>query len=147
MKSMKKYKIFILIFLLFYISKSQEDKFSNEEKELSKFGEIMLNGNTDSIRYEAQLQFKTTLNDILNTPKSYKYNFKKTAPLSILQPKNKKFKLFSWFVPQLNGQYTYYGVIQTCSKRGKKCELYYLETIETCLYYFLDEEDADPHWE
>ena len=24
---------------------------------------------------------------------------------------------------------------------------YNLETIETCLYYFLDEEDADPHWE
>ena len=24
---------------------------------------------------------------------------------------------------------------------------YNLETIETCLYYFIDEEDADPHWE
>ena len=23
---------------------------------------------------------------------------------------------------------------------------YNLETIETCLYYFIDEEDADPHW-
>ena len=22
-----------------------------------------------------------------------------------------------------------------------------LETVETCLYYFIDEEDADPHWE
>ena len=22
-----------------------------------------------------------------------------------------------------------------------------LETIETCLYYFIDEEDADPHWD
>jgi hypothetical protein len=24
---------------------------------------------------------------------------------------------------------------------------YNLETVETCLYYFIDEEDADPHWE
>ena len=127
---MKKYKIFILIFLLFYNSKSQNDKFTNEEKELYRLGEIMLNGDTDSIRYAANFQFKNILTDILNTKKSYKHNLNQTAPLSILQPKNKKFKLFSWFVPQLNGQYTYYGVIQTCNKKGKKCKLYYLETIE-----------------
>ena len=30
---------------------------------------------------------------------------------------------------------------------GIKSNNYNLETIETCLYYFLDEEDADPHWD
>ena len=29
---------------------------------------------------------------------------------------------------------------------GIKTNNYNLETIETCLYYFIDEEDADPHW-
>ena len=130
MKSMKKYKIFILIFLFFYIAKTQEDQFINKEKELSKWGEIILNGDNDSIRHDANIQFKNILNDLLNMKKSYKHNFQQIAPLSILQPKNKKFKLFSWFVPQNNGQYTYYGVIQKCNKKGRKCELYYLETIE-----------------
>ena len=29
---------------------------------------------------------------------------------------------------------------------GIKSNNYNLETIETCLYYFIDEDDADPHW-
>ena len=27
------------------------------------------------------------------------------------------------------------------------CTNYDLETVEACLYYFIDHEDADPHWE
>jgi hypothetical protein len=30
---------------------------------------------------------------------------------------------------------------------GIKCNNYNLETIEACLYYFIDHEDADPHWD
>ena len=130
MRSIKKYKIIILMFLLFYNSKSQENKFFTQEQELSKLGEIILNGQTDSIRYEANNKFKKILIDLLNTKKSYKYKFGKTAPLSILNPKNKKFKFFSWFVPLTNGNYDYYGLIQTRKKNKKKHKLYYLETIE-----------------
>jgi len=32
--------------------------------------------------------------------------------------------------------------IESC---GIKSNSYNLDTIETCLYYFIDEEDADPH--
>ena len=127
---MKKYKILILMFLLFYNSKSQENKFFTQEQELSKLGEIILNGESDSIRYEANNKFKKILIDLLNTKKSYKYKFGKIAPLSILTPKNKKFKFFSWFVPLKNGNYDYYGLIQTRKKNKKKHKLYYLETIE-----------------
>tara|TARA_S200000501_G_C20768940_1_gene719656 strand:- start:182 stop:1009 length:828 start_codon:yes stop_codon:yes gene_type:complete len=130
MISIKKYKIFILMFLLFYNSKSQENKFFTQEQELLKFGEIILNGENDSIRYEANNIFQKILIDLLSTKKSYKYKFGETAPLSILTPKNKKFKFFSWFVPLKNGNYDYYGLIQTRKKNKKKHKLYYLETIE-----------------
>ena len=105
------------MFLLFYNSKSQENKFFTQEQELSKLGEIILNGETDSIRYEANNKFKKILIDLLNTKKSYKYKFGKIAPLSIITPKNKKFKFFSWFIPLTNGKYDYYGLIQTHRRR------------------------------
>ena len=47
--------------------------------------------------------------------------------ISILQPKDKKFKLITWFVPYINGTFEYFGIIQKCNKRGKKCELYFLK--------------------
>ena len=150
----KKYKIiiFILSFISFSSSFGQEDEMREKEKQLIQLTELILNGGNDSIKRTSNNEFKKNLIDLLNMKKSYSYKFSEIQNLNILYPKDKKFKLFSWFVPYTTEAYTYHLIIQTCNKRGRKCKIYNLtskKSLETetlnkilnhkqwygCLYY------------
>ena len=122
-----KYKILLILFIYSSILFSQENHFENKQIELNKLAQIILTGESDSIRIKANQNFKHNLLTVLNTEKSYKYDFRDIAHVSILQPKNKKFKIFTWFLPYKNGIYEYFGLIQKCKKNGKKCTIYELE--------------------
>ena len=126
--SKNKLRVFIFLFCFSNILLSQEQYFQNQTLKLIDLADIILNGKTDSIRKEANTNFQTILSETLNTDKSYLHDFQKIKHLSILKTKNKKFKLFTWFLPYENGTYNYFGLIQRCKKNGKKCELYYLES-------------------
>ena len=122
-------KITILtsLFILFSTVKSQDIDFQKQEQKIMSLSNTILTGDTDSIRNYANQQMQELFKVILNTKKSYLYEFTETGHISMLQPKNKKFKIITWFVPHKDGNFTYYGIIQTCNKRGKKCNTYILE--------------------
>ena len=119
------------IIVLFFISINnffaQTSVFTDKENILTQLAENILNGQNDSIKIESNTLFKEELFTIINTKQSYLYNFNNIKHLSIIQPKNKKFKLFTWFLPYKDGTYDYFGIIQQCNKRGKKCKTYVLE--------------------
>ncbi len=122
------HQILFILFIYSSILFSQDNNFENKKIELNKLAQIILTGESDSIRIATNQNFKHTLLTVLNTKKSYKYDFGDIMHVSILQPKNKKFKLFTWFLPYNNGTYEYFGIIQKCKKNGKKCSIYELET-------------------
>tara|TARA_B100001250_G_scaffold386901_1_gene383825 strand:+ start:106 stop:891 length:786 start_codon:yes stop_codon:yes gene_type:complete len=105
----------------------QETDFQKAEQAITVLAKTILNGETDSLRNEANDELTNYLLKIINTQKAYQYPFGQIEHVSVLQPKNKKFKLFTWFVPYVNGSFEYYGIIQTCNKRGKKCQTYQLK--------------------
>tara|TARA_B100001250_G_scaffold402620_1_gene415954 strand:- start:386 stop:1207 length:822 start_codon:yes stop_codon:yes gene_type:complete len=121
-----------IIFLFFFSINNlfaQENIFINTERKLIDLAENILNGDNDSIKIKSNLLFQAQLLNIIKTKKSYLYNFNDIKHLSILQPKDKKFKLFTWFLPYTNGTYDYFGIIQQCNKRGKKCKIYILQNM------------------
>ena len=119
--------ILISLFILFNIVKSQDIDFEEQGKNIISLSNLILTGETDSIRNYASQQMQELLKEILNTKKSYLHEFKETGHVSILQPKDKKFKIITWFIPYKSGELKYFGIIQTCNKRGKKCNTYILE--------------------
>ena len=122
--------ISILLLMFSYNMISQENKLENSNEKLIEFTRMILNGKNDSIRAEANKQLKEYLISVINTNKSYLYEFENTEHIYILQPKNKKFKIFTWFLPYLDGTFNYFGIIQQCNKRGRKCTTYLLEDKE-----------------
>ena len=125
--TIKKIIIYISLFICCNYVRSQEVNFQEQESSIISLAKTILAGETDSLRDSANNQLKKLLIDMINTKKSYQYEFKKTEHISILQPQDKKFKIITWFVPYINGDFKYFGVIQKCNKRGTKCHTYILE--------------------
>ena len=122
------HQVFFILLIFSNILLSQEKDFEKDKIQLINLARIILNGETDSIRTVANKEFYENLLTLLDTKKSYKYKFEDIEHVSILQPKDKMFKIFTWFLPYTNGQYEYFGIIQKCKKNGKKCRIYELET-------------------
>ncbi|MBF25165.1 MAG: hypothetical protein CMP49_01420 [Flavobacteriales bacterium] len=120
------YIIFTL--LLFSICLYSQEQVTNyHNKELSLLSNKILTGDSDSIREEASKKLNNYFLKMLNEKKSYLYQLENTENIYIIQPKDRKFKLITWFLPYLNGTYKYFGIIQKCNKKGRKCNIYMLE--------------------
>ena len=119
--------LFVSLFMIFTTLIAQETNLEESEKKISSLAKVILNGESDSIKNDANDQLNKYLLEIIQEKESYRYPFNNTEHISVLQPKNKAFKLFTWFVPHLNGSFEYYGIIQICNKRGKKCHIYHLK--------------------
>ena len=125
--TINKITIAISLFICWNTVISQEINFEQKENKIVSLAKTILEAENDSLKIHANNQLKKTLIQVLNTKKSYLYEFKETEHISILQPKNKKIKIITWFIPYVNGSFEYFGIIQKCNKRGKKCDLYILE--------------------
>lgn len=125
--SKKKYKILILLFIFYNNILAQENYFLHQENKMSILANKILTADTDSIKIEANHKLQSILSTTLKKNKSYLHDFINTEHMYVIQPKDKKFKLFTWFIPYNNGEYEYYGIIQKCKKNGKKCEIYHLK--------------------
>ena len=138
----KKISLSICLCILFTNLISQEINFQDSEKKISLLANKILNGETDSIKNDANKELTNYLLQIIDQKKSYLYTFKEIEHISVLQPKDKKFKLFTWFIPYLNGEFEYVGILQICNKRGRKCKTYQLKNninlTEEIIYNQLD---------
>ena len=63
----------------------------------------MMFGKNEKIREEANNGFTKELLEVLQYPNSYNYPFDSLKTISILQPEDKKFKLFNWIIRNDDG--------------------------------------------
>jgi hypothetical protein len=109
---------FLLILLSAGITKGQEtDDFDAMEKELSIHTYEMLNDTSSHNRLQAAAEARKLLSEILRKKGSYKHPFSAVKGISILQPADKKFKIFSWEVYENKDSYRQYGIIQTSDEK------------------------------
>ena len=67
------HQILFILFIYSSILFSQDNNFENKKIELNKLAQIILTGESDSIRVAANQNFKHELLTVLNTKKSYNY--------------------------------------------------------------------------
>lgn len=99
------------------------------EDTLSSIAHTMMFGENEKIREEANNGFTRELLEILQYPNSYYYPFDSLKTISILQPEDKKFKLFNWIIRKDDGRIKYYGYIVLPSENNKKNKIIKLNNV------------------
>ena len=103
------------------------------EDTLSSIAHTMMFNKNEKIREEANNGFTTELLEILQYPNSYNYPFDSLKTISILQPEDKKFKLFNWILRKDDGRIEYYGYIVLPSKDNKKNKIIKLNNVSNSI--------------
>ena len=99
------------------------------EDTLSSIAHTMMFGKNEKIREDANNGFTRELLEILQYPNSYNYPFDSLKTISILQPEDKKFKLFNWIIRKDDGRIQYYGYIVLPSQNNKKNKIIKLNNV------------------
>jgi hypothetical protein len=113
-----KWIFFLLISLTAGISKAQEtEDFDALERELILYAYEMHNDTSANNRLSAAKEAARLLAEILTKKGSYKHLFSELKGISILEPADKKFKIFSWEVFENKDTYRQFGIIQTANEK------------------------------
>ncbi len=131
MKKLVRISIFIVIILVTSSAKTNvygqfEPIFVQFEDSLKELGPIILNGESDFIKYDAAEKFLLLLEEALTYPNSFEHPFDSLYTISKLTSPDKQFRVFSWNLPKSDGSYEHYGIIQSLNKHDKKYDVYVL---------------------
>lgn len=123
-------KIIFLVLLvaksLFVFSQYKVDPASVEDS-LKVLGKLILNGETEFIKYNANEKFRTILEGALISDKSFDYPFDSLVTIARLTSEDKKFRILNWNLKKDDGTYEYFGYIQAWNNKAKKYYTYPLK--------------------
>jgi len=75
-------------------------------------------------RFEANKTFLKLWEELLSNPATLEHNLDSIKGVSVLQPKDKKFRIITWNVFKNDGQQAYFGFIQVNNKKVQKKGLF-----------------------
>ena len=84
---------------------------SEYEDTLSYLAHKIMHEENESLKLKANDGFLSELKEVLKYKESYTYPFDSLKTISILSPKDKSFRVFSWILLQDNLEYQYFGII------------------------------------
>jgi len=88
------------------------DSIRNFEYRLEGLGNNIINGEDQTTRITSTYYFIQNLKEVLKIKNSFNYQFKALKTVSIIQPEDNKFRIFTWNLPLDSGKFLYFGVIQ-----------------------------------
>lgn len=86
--------------------------FQAYEDTMNQFSEILFTDPDEKTRKLASHNMIFTLKAALNQPNSFHYGFEGMTAVSIIQPEDAKFRIFTWQFTFNNNTYRYFGAIQ-----------------------------------
>ena len=115
--------IFLLLLFPCLLS-AQQIQFQEIERQLIELGRTLITDTIPAERILAAEKIKITLTETLDDPGSFEYPFDSLITVSILEPKDKSFRIFTWQLYEDIDKYKHFGIIQVA---GKKPTLHILE--------------------
>lgn len=120
-------RTFLLALLLFpVLLKAQNNRLAALEDSIQHVGPLLFKG-TDPQKQAAGKKLDAFLTEALKMDESWDYNFDSLKFMAHLKPKDDKFRLYNWHIPNDDGTFSYYGYIQLRDEKTKKTELIALE--------------------
>ncbi|HNW98537.1 MAG TPA: hypothetical protein PKK00_09035 [Bacteroidales bacterium] len=123
----KEYFLLLLILLSFQLFSQKNANFIKAEDSLQKLGTIIIGGENDFIKYNANEKFLSLLGNTLLQENSFDYPFDSLITIARLVSEDKKLRIFNWNLRKTDGTYEYFGIIQAWNKKEKKYYLYPLK--------------------
>ncbi len=117
---MQKAILFVLGTLLHNLSAQDRYSYFIDFENRVKDTALLINrASSDSVRRNSSEYLWTQLAEVLEEPGSFNYAFDslRSRTVSIVMPKDKKFKLFSFNTVLKNGKFIHYGILQYKLKR------------------------------
>jgi hypothetical protein len=93
-------------------------------------------------RIEANKKFIIAWDAIINDPKILSYSFDSLKGVSILSPKDKKFKLITWNLNKDDGTHAFFGYLVVNNSKRIKTGLFSHKTIEAFEYFKLSDRSS-----
>ena len=114
-----------LTMILFMPAFSQDKELmSKHEGTLKSLFVKVFNEPTDNERYNANEQAVQLLVDALDNHKSFNWQWNSLRDMiSILEPKDKKFKIFTWAIVRDNGEYECFGLMQVENEKTNEYDV------------------------
>ena len=97
------------------------------EDTLNYWGNIILNGSEDFIKYNANEHFSDILLGSINKENSIDYPFDSLKTAFHYNSPDKKFRIINWQLPKNDGTFEYFCIIQSFNKNEKKFDVYQLK--------------------
>jgi len=142
------FRLSLLLFLCAVIPGFGQQKdtsmhlFRQAEQELLVIQTKAFYSKNESERIEGNKEFLAVWERIIGNPKILQYSFSNLKDISVLAPKDNKFKLITWNLQKNDGTHYYFGfLLVNNSKRIKKGFLSY-ETVEAYDYFKLLDRSA-----
>jgi hypothetical protein len=132
----------ILFFFSIYLDAQRGDTaiqvFKEAEAELKSLLKETFYSRDEKVRQAGNKKFITAWNGIISNPKILDYPFDSLKKdVSILSPKDKKFKLITWDYHKDDGTYAYFGYLLVNNSKRIKTGWFSHETIEGYEHFFL----------
>ena len=109
-----------------YLKAQSNSDFIFFESRLQSLAEKALSGENDSLRAESNKLLIEELEELLLLDGSYYYDFENLDKINILPSGDKKFRLFNWVLPKMDGSFEYFAFLQFYNKRKKESHFYQL---------------------
>jgi hypothetical protein len=116
--------LFITAILSFHAFSQKNEDFIKAEDSLVVLGDLILNGESDFLKYNANEKFLTLLESALISDNSFDYPFDSLTMIARLTAADNKFRLFNWNIKKTDGTYEYFGILQAWNSKQKKYVLY-----------------------
>lgn len=138
------FKAVAFIFLAFittFVSGQRSDTtlhvFKKAEQELKQLQKETFHSRKESERIAGNKKFIAAWDQIVSNPDILKYSFDSLKDVSILSPKDNKFKLITWNLHKDDGTHAYFGYLLVNNSKRIKKGLFKHETLEAYEYFKL----------
>jgi hypothetical protein len=96
------------------------------EDSLKVLGKIILNGETDFIKYHGNESFLKLMEGALISKNSFDYHFDSLITIARLRSEDNKLRVLNWLLRKTDGTYEYFGFLQAWNNKQKKYTIYQL---------------------
>jgi len=135
---------FFLLINVFAFSQKYDTAYQKlriAEREIIKI-EKGFNSRKEADRIEANKKLIAAWDAIIDDPKILSYSFDSIKGISILSPKDKKFKLITWNLNKDDGTHTFFGYLVVNNSKRIKKGLFKYQTIEAFEHFKLSDKSA-----
>lgn len=119
--------LFLLLITSFQVLPQKNEDFIKAEDSLKVLGNLILNGESDFIKYDANEKFLALLESTFLKENSFEYHFDSLIMIARLTSSDNKFRIFNWNIKKADNTYEYFGIIQVWNKKYKKYYIFPLK--------------------